>query len=126
MQALKLFFLILVTSLLAGQAHAQNFFGSDSMSKVEIYRTVVGTSTAAAIPAASIGKSLVSWKICNDAVNTSTYLLVGKAVDVSSDGVMLGKGACVECMQCKAGTLEAMKVEAQAASNGYTVIQYRK
>ncbi len=105
--------------------HAQSFFGNTRSGKVEFYHTTVGTSTALAIPSASVGGNVLSWKICNDAVNTSTYLLVGKAVDVSTDGVMLDKGQCFECLNCKEATLKLMKVEGQASSNGYSVIQYR-
>ncbi len=106
-------------------AHAQQFYSNVKASRISTYHTTVGTSTAAAIPSASVGGNLISFKICNDAVNTSTYLLVGLAVDVSTDGLMLDKGQCYECPNCSAAILKLLKVEAQAASNGYSVVQYR-
>ena len=119
---LKLFVLSLLFTTLA---NAQNFF-PQRLGQVTMYRTTVGTTTAAAIPPASIGGNVYAFKICNDAENTSTHLLVGEAVDVSTDGVMLGKGQCFECNNCKKSMLEALKVEGQAAANGYSVIQYRE
>ncbi len=110
----------------ATQASAQQFFSGDRISGVVQSHATVGTSTAAAIAPSSVVGGLVSFKICNDAVNTSTHLLVGQAVDVSTDGVMLGLGQCFECINCKSDVLKAMKVEGQAASNGYSVIQYKK
>jgi hypothetical protein len=35
-------------------------------------------------------------------------------------------GACFECKNCKSSTLALLKVKGQAASNGYSVIQYRE
>jgi hypothetical protein len=107
-------------------ANAQQLASSVRVAKMTSYHATVGTATAAAIPAASIGGNAYSWKICNDAVNTSTYLLVGQAVDVSTDGSMLGLGQCLECENCTAKVLEGMKVEGQAAANGYSVIVYRQ
>lgn len=80
-----------------------------------------GVSSSVAIPPASIAAKLKGWKICNDGVNTSTHLYVGKAMDTETDGVMLGKDACFVCVECKSGMLEEMKVSAQASSNGYSV-----
>ncbi len=101
------------------------FFDDTRITDVTVTRGTVGTSTGVALAAASIGGNIRAWKICNDAVNTSTFLLVGKAVDVTTDGVELDKGQCFECPNCTKATLEAMRVEAQASSNGYSVIQYR-
>lgn len=120
----------ILVAFLATVALAQVSFAQISanvrVARVEITRGSVGTSTADAISAASVGGNLYMWKICNDAVNTSTHLLVGKAVDVSTDGVMLGKGECFECPNCSPQSLKDMNVEGQASSNGYTVIQYRQ
>ena len=121
------FVLLLLTPLvfmLSGNAGAQIPFSSMRAINISTSHHTVGTSTAA--QGATVGGNVISWKICNDAVNTSTYLLVGKASDVSTDGVMLGKGACFECWNCKASTLSSMRCEGQAASNGYSVIQYRQ
>ncbi len=120
----KIFLALIACLGLATHAHAQQFFANTVASQVSFTHTTVGTATAAAV--SSVGGNLISWKICNDAVNTSTYLLVGEAVDAATDGVMLGKGACFECPNCLAATLSAIKVKAQASSNGYSVIQYRK
>jgi hypothetical protein len=121
-----MFKLVLLVALFFSSAgFSQTFFDNTKVNKVELYRTVVGTTSAVAIPAASIGGNVLSWKICNDAVNTSTHLFVGKATDAATDGVMLGKGTCLECLNCKGATLQSMRVKGQAASNGYTVIQYR-
>lgn len=88
--------------------------------------STVGTTTALAIAAADVSPSLLAWKICNDAENTSTHLIVGEATDAATDGVVLGKGKCFECPNCNPGTLKLIKVKAQAASNGYSVVQYKQ
>lgn len=121
----KLFLALIATLTLTSGAYAQQFFANTQASQVSFSHTTVGTSTGAALSGAPHG-GLISWKICNDAVNTSTYLLVGEAADAATDGVMLGKGACFECPNCLAATLSAIKVKAQAASNGYSIIQYSK
>ena len=118
-------FLVLLAFTFSSLGVSQTFFDNTKVGKVELYRTVIGTTSALAIPSASVGGSLLSWKICNDAVNTSTHLFVGKATDAATDGIMLGKGTCLECLNCKAATLQSMRVKGQAASNGYSVIQYR-
>lgn len=120
------FLLLTLALFFTTQSHAQDFFANSKVGKLTSYHTVVGTTTAAAIPAASVLGSMVSWKICNDAVNTSTYLLVGTTADAATDGVMLDKGQCYECANCSGSLLKAMKVKAQAASNGYSVLQYRQ
>lgn len=93
---------------------------------ISSYHATVGTSTALAIPSANVGPNVQAWAVCNDAVNTSTYLTVGLAVDVSTDGRTIAPGACYECDDCTADTLKLIKVEGQAAANGYSVIQFRK
>lgn len=118
----------LLSLLLAhsGPSQAQVFFSNLRVSNAIFTHSTVGTSTAAAISPSAVSPGLLGWKICNDAVNTSTYLLVGEAVDVSTDGRMLGPGKCHECPNCSPATLKAVKVEAQAASNGYSVVQYKQ
>ena len=88
--------------------------------------STAGVSSSDAIASASVLGDVVTWKICNDAVNTSTYLLVGKATDTETDGTSLDKGQCLTCVNCRGDMLRALKVSAQAASNGYAVVQYRK
>jgi hypothetical protein len=111
-------------AVIAGTASAQSY--ESRIGNVSFYRTTVGTTTAAAIPGASIGGNVASYKICNDAVNVSTYLIVGEATDAATDGMTLLPGACFECKNCKSSTLALLKVKGQAASNGYSVIQYRE
>lgn len=74
--------------------------------------------------AASFLGNLQGWRICNNAINTSTWLAVGKAVDPETDGIRLGKGKCLECPSCTQASLKAVKVSAQAASNGFSVSQF--
>lgn len=85
------------------------------------FHGTVGTTTAVAIAPSAIGSSVVSWEVCNDSVNTSTYLLVGAATDVANDGTMLAPGACYVCPNCSADLLKSTKVKGQAAVNGYSV-----
>ena len=118
--------LALVAVLFAGSANAQQFYANSRVSKMSSYHTTVGTTTALAIPAASVGGNVLSWKVCNDAVNTSTYLLVGFAADAATDGAMIGPGVCYVCENCASSLLKALNVKAQAAANGYSVIQYRQ
>lgn len=113
---------VIVTSLLKGAATDGNVGTSGfSVSKTQ------GVSSTAAIASASILSGGVSWKICNDAVQTSTYLTVGNSsLDAEVDGVRLGKGACLVCAYCSGSALRDLKVTSQAASGTYTVVQTRK
>lgn len=120
------FLAVLFALCFGSAAFGQVYLSSPKVSRLDFAHSTVGTSTALAIASSSVGGNVSTWKICNDAVNTSTYLLVGKAVDVSTDGVMLDKGQCFECLACKGDTLKLMKIEGQAAANGYSVIQYRE
>lgn len=119
---------LFVTSLLAvpQTSDAQVFFSNTRVGSVAQSHSTVGTSTADAIADADVAPRLLAWSICNDAVNTSTYLYVGQASNASTDGVMLAPGACFECPNCNSATLKAARVLAQAASNGYSVIQYKQ
>ena len=122
---MKKFIIVAICLIYTTSAFAQ-FFGNAQARRLTTYHATVGTTTADAIPSASVGGNLMSFLICNDAVNTSTHLWVGQATDAATDGVMLGKGECFECPNCKEGILKAMRVKAQAATNGYSVIQYRQ
>ncbi len=125
--AMLVFALVVSMFLAAIPAQAQLvLFDNVRIGNVVQSHAVVGTTTADAIADASVSPSLIAWKICNDAENTSTHLIVGEAVDAATDGVVLGKGKCFECPNCNAATLKAVKVKAQAASNGYSVIQYKQ
>lgn len=111
-------------ALVAYTSQAQSY--QSRVGKVTLYRATVGTTTAAAIPGASIGGNVINFKICNDAVNTSTFLLVGTTADAATDGVSLGLGQCFECINCKGSLLSTLRVKGQAAGNGYSVTQYRE
>jgi hypothetical protein len=111
---------VIVTSLSKGAA-TDSSVGTTGFS---VSRTQ-GVSASAAVVSASIVPALAGWKICNYAINTSTWLAVGKATDTETDGIRLGKGKCLECLSCTAGSLRALKVSAQAAANDYAVIQFK-
>lgn len=121
-------FAALLALLLApsGPLQAQVFFSNLRVTNAIFSHTTVGTSTADAISDSAVSPGLLGWKLCNDAVNTSTYLLVGEASDVSTDGVMIGPGICFECPNCTPSTLKAVRVEGQAASNGYSIVQFKQ
>ena len=85
-----------------------------------------GVSSTPAISTSNLQGDVVLWKICNDATNTSTHLFVGLLSDTEQDGIMLGKGQCFECNFCRNTLLKDWRVTAQAASNGYSVTQYRR
>jgi hypothetical protein len=111
---------VIVTSVAKGSATDGNIGTSGfSVSKTQ------GVSSAVAIASASIVAGLEGWKICNYAVNTSTWLAVGKATDTETDGVRLGKGKCVECLSCTPDSLRRVRVSAQASANDYAVIQFK-
>lgn len=89
--------------------------------------SVAGVSGVVAISPSNAKGDVVLWRICNDAVNTSTHLFVGKSTtDPDSDGIMLGKGKCLVCENCATDLLKSFYVSSQAASNGYSVVQYQK
>jgi hypothetical protein len=114
--------LLVVSSLAFGQ---DLFTYQTKTATISTYHTDVGTTTALAIPSASVYSNIIGFKVCNDHVNTSTYLQLGLATDVTTDGIRLDKGKCFECGNCKSAILKLLKVEGQAATNGYSVVQYR-
>ena len=120
------FTILFAVSFLAFDANAQVFFSNTRVGSVVQTHTTVDTSTALAISSSSVAANLLAWKLCNDAVNSSTYLYVGKATDVATDGVQLGKGQCFDCPNCTGATLKLIKVKGQAATNGYSIIQYKQ
>lgn len=108
----------------AGKGAATNIAANTSGFTVGV--SVAGVSSSALIATADIGSNITSWKVCSDAVQTSTYLFLGIGLDPSLAGVSLGKDKCFECKKCSGYLLRSLKVSSQAASNGYTVIQYRQ
>jgi len=121
------YLLAVVAVLFFAQTALSNvvFFENSRTKAMTFYQTDVGTTAAAAIPAASVSGNLMVWKICNHFDNTSTYLYVGLAADPATDGMKLNKGECMVCENCKSNTLSALIVKAQAASNTYSVVQQR-
>lgn len=122
----RLLVLALFATVFAQAASAQVFFSNTRVGNVLYSHTTVGTTTAVAISPSSVSPGLLAWKLCNDAVNTSTYLIVGEATDVATDGAQIGPGVCFDCPNCNAATLKAVKVKGQAAANGYSVIQFKQ
>lgn len=112
---------IIVTNLTGGVATDGNIGTSGfTVSKTQ------GVSGSAAISAGSILGGILGWRLCNNGTNTSTWLAVGSSLDPTVEGVRLGKGKCFECLQCTGGMLKAATVSAQAASNGYSVVQFKQ
>jgi hypothetical protein len=109
---------IIVTSVLKGSATDGNI--GDTGFSVSKTQGVSGSAAATAI-AGGLG-----YRICNAAVNTSTWLAVGEGTDPETDGVRLAKGQCLDCPSCTPASLTALKVSAQAASNAYAVVQFKK
>lgn len=122
------FIVCIILATFTTAAFAGWFSSEDSRVKaVTTTHATVGTTTASAIASASVVGDVYGFLICNDPVNaSSTYLAVGQAVDVTTDGVRLDKGACYECLNCKPAILKLINVEGQGASNGYSVIQLKR
>jgi hypothetical protein len=113
--------------LVASFAQADFFSSSSRVGTVVSYHAMVDTTTALAIPSVSVVGDLYSFQVCNDPVNaSSTYLQLGLATDVTTDGIRLGLGQCFVCDNCKPSILKLLKVEGQGATNGYSVLQYKK
>lgn len=113
---------IIVTSLTKGTATDGNVGTSGfSIAKTQ------GVSGAVAIPAADVLAGGLGWRICNDTVNSSTWLAVGVGTtpDPELDGVRLGKGKCYDCLNCTPQSLKNVRVSAQAAANDYSVTQFK-
>lgn len=111
---------VIVTSLTKGTASDANIGTSGfAVSKTQ------GVSGTLAVQLADQKKDLVGWQICNDAVNTSTALYVANVTDPSAGGQSLGKGQCYYCVKCGNQLIGQVKVSAQAATNGYSVQQFR-
>ncbi len=88
--------------------------------------TTQGLLSTVAISSSSVLGNLMGWKICNNAVQSSTWLAIGKTTDPETDGVRLKKGACFDCLSCTPQTLRDVKVSSQAATNLYSVVQFKQ
>lgn len=113
---------VIVTSLTKGAATDGNIGDTGfSISKTQ------GVSGTLAIASASVLPDLLGWRICNDDVQTSTWLAVGEStLDPETDGVRLAKGDCHECLNCSGAALRSIYVSSQAASGAYSVTQFKK
>jgi hypothetical protein len=92
----------------------------------QIVKATDGVNAVAAIAGGSIIGNLRGFQVCNDAVNTSTYMIIGWASTVNPLGRRIAPGDCFVCDECKVSILSNMKVAAQAAANGYSVVQFKK
>jgi hypothetical protein len=112
---------VIVTSLTKGAATDGNVMTSGfSVSKTQ------GVSGTAAITSTEVLPGMLGYRICNAAGNSSTWLAIGKAtLDPETDGVRLAPGKCLDCPSCTGKVLTDTKVSAQAASNAYTVVQFK-
>lgn len=110
---------VIVTSVLKGAATDGNVGTSGfSVSKTQGVSGVVAAATTVA--------GVMGYRICNNAVNTSTWLAVSKsALDPELAGVRLAKGQCLDCPSCTKSNLDGTYVSSQAASNGYSVVQFK-
>jgi len=95
-------------------------------SHTDISKTTDGVSAEAAISSGDILPNLRGFWVCNDAVNTSTYLLIGWSVSVQSTGMRLGKGQCWKCEECNKAILSGMYVSGQADSNAYGIAMFKR
>jgi hypothetical protein len=118
------FKIILLSVLLSPFASAQVPYNARVNALVH-YHATVGTTSAVAIPSVSVIANLLSWQICADSLNAS-YLAVGVASDVDTDGVRLAAGDCFVCPSCTATTLTSARAKGGAAAQGYSVIQFRE
>ena len=84
-----------------------------------------GLLGSAAIASGSILPGVLGWRVCNHSSNASTWLAIGQATDPETDGVRIAPATCIDCPSCTPGALGALKVSSQAASNYYTVVQFR-
>lgn len=112
---------VILTSLTKGAATDGNIGDTGfSVSKTQ------GVSGAVAIAAANVVPALMGWRICNYAVNTSTWLAIGEALDPETDGLRIGKGKCYDCPSCSPQSLKDIRLSSQAASNDYSVTQFKQ
>jgi hypothetical protein len=91
-----------------------------------VVKAADGVSASTAIASGDVIGDLRGFHICNDAANTSTYMTIGWSTTIETTGTKLKPGACFTCDQCKTQILKNLKVSAQAASNGYGIVQFKK
>lgn len=85
-----------------------------------------GLLATSAIGSSDILTNIMGYRICNHSANTSTWLAIGKSTDPETDGVRIGPGKCIDCPSCARDVLGLTTVSSQAASNYYSVIQFKQ
>lgn len=125
-----MFRLVTILALLlfsfAGVAHAEP--NTTRVDTVLMYHATAPTSTALLIPVVDVGSQLQGWRVCADNGNTGS-VLVGVALN-SSDAAVLGPNSCFSCTDisgstCSNSGLKSLQVKGSAASQGYSVAQFR-
>lgn len=86
-------------------------------------RSTVGTTAQDVIAAANVQKKTYGWLVCHDPGSTATYVDVSENADPATDGLRLGPGQCFDCDDCGEGVLRRLRIKAQAAGAGYSVVQ---
>lgn len=109
----------------ATDADAQIFFANTRIGKTDFDHGTVGTSAQDALADADVGANVLSWAICADSANAN-YVAVSQNADPDTDGIRLGAEQCYTCANCTASLLKAIQVKGGAASQGYSVLQYRQ
>jgi hypothetical protein len=92
---------------------------------VTYYHAEAGVGVTDAITATSVDKDTWGWMICEDAEATATFLAISSGADPALDGIRIGPGKCFYCENCGSKSLIDANVKAQAASTGYSVIQFK-
>ena len=119
MKHLIIFYLLITTTDIL-LAHSNRRVGL-----IKYHHATVGTSAQDAILASSVNSRIVGWRLCHDADSTANYLAASVGADPALDGIRLGAGQCFECDDCGSQGLIDLNVKADAASTGYSVIQFQ-
>lgn len=125
MHLVRLAFAAVVAALVSSVCHAQVFFANTRVGTVLYAHATVGTTAADAISSSAVGTNILAWKVCADSAN-GNYLALSTGADPDTDGVRLLAGECFECPNCTPKTLRDLNVKGGAASQGYSVVQYKQ
>lgn len=120
----RILFALVAFLITSSIAVAQVALGPVKVGSTTHAHATIGTSAAVAIAPASVVPGLLGWQLCADAGNTNT-VIVGKAVDPASDGMVLAANMCFVCQNCSMATLKAINVKGGAAAQGYSVVQFK-
>jgi hypothetical protein len=113
-----------VTCTLDDKGVATDVNAGDSGFTVSV--TNQGVSSSYAVLSTDVISNVMGYRICNHSANTSTWMAVGKETDTETDGIRLKAGQCFDCPSCTGKLLKETKVSSQAASNDYSVIQFKQ